>query len=126
MTRSVQSTHSFCWRWPRWVYSQGLLLPRMCSSRHRSILRSGMRVPGKNPFILKTAPVVEEKKSFARDLVLERAFQMSGGDVTVVVTNTKTNGELPFEDLGTLLQRHEDPQRDRSGIHARIPMWRWR
>lgn len=44
----------------------------------------------KNPFILKTAPVVEEKKSFARDLVLQSAFQLSGGEVTVVVANTKT------------------------------------
>jgi hypothetical protein len=44
----------------------------------------------KNPFILKTAPVVEEKKSFAKDLVLQSAFQLPGGDVTVVVANTKT------------------------------------
>lgn len=45
----------------------------------------------KNPFILKTAPVVEEKKSFAKDLVLHNAFQLPGGEVTVVLANTKTN-----------------------------------
>jgi hypothetical protein len=44
----------------------------------------------KNPFILKTAPVVEEKKSFARDFVLYNAFQLPGGEVTVVLANTKT------------------------------------
>jgi len=43
----------------------------------------------KNPFILKTAPVVEEKKSFARDLVLENAFQVQGV-TTVVIANAKT------------------------------------
>ncbi|HSI62512.1 MAG TPA: hypothetical protein VLE43_05315 [Candidatus Saccharimonadia bacterium] len=43
----------------------------------------------KNPFTLKTAPVVEEKKSFAKDLVLHNVFRVMN-EVTVVLANTKT------------------------------------
>jgi hypothetical protein len=43
----------------------------------------------KNPFTLKTAPVVAEKKSFAKDLVLHNILQV-GNDVTAVLANAKT------------------------------------
>lgn len=43
----------------------------------------------KNPFTLKTAPVVEEKKSFAKDLVLHNVYRVMD-EVTVVLANTKT------------------------------------
>lgn len=43
----------------------------------------------KNPFTLKTAPVVAEKKSFAKDLVLHNIARV-GNEVTAVVANAKT------------------------------------
>ncbi|QIF05916.1 hypothetical protein [Roseimicrobium sp. ORNL1] len=44
----------------------------------------------KNPFTLKTAPVIAEKKSFAKDLVLHNIAGLEGGDALVVLANTKT------------------------------------
>jgi hypothetical protein len=43
----------------------------------------------KNPFTLKTAPVVVEKKSFAKDLVLHNIVCV-GNEVTAVLANAKT------------------------------------
>jgi hypothetical protein len=44
----------------------------------------------KNPFTLKTAPVIAEKKSFAKDLVLHNIASPGGGEVLVVLANAKT------------------------------------
>ncbi|RBP39036.1 hypothetical protein DES53_11060 [Roseimicrobium gellanilyticum] len=76
----------------------------------------------KNPFILKTAPVVEAAQSFAQDLAIASMYQL-GVEATVVVVNTKTRertilrGNQPAPTgLRVKLASIKDSQKDSSAV----------